>query len=168
MPGAADFTRQEPIRQLREFAAGLASYAAASAAPEKVRAALGQALSARCAGCGMVITGEELLALADGTGDSAKLRRLRLGDCARQTCASAFYTVSGAEHPGLDWPSLLAFGEAPPAARKKLSPQRWLWVKKAALGAVIILLLLIVRQWYLGGTIPLIRVGERFEVDRER
>src|SRR6185503_18627296 len=68
---------------------------------------LSHCLSAECSGCQLVITGNELNALATGHGvASQKLQRLQQGYCGRQGCNSYFYELKLQDHPSLDldWP----------------------------------------------------------------
>jgi hypothetical protein len=140
-------------------------------------------VAATCPRCGIWISGAELLALsrppAAETG-SAKIGRLRLGDCARSGCEAYHYLVTVKPHGQVDWPFLLTQAEAilredeqPPGdsptryqALRQLVPKLWrssntrrLW---AALG--VALLLILARQWYRGGTIPLIRQPRHFQI----
>jgi hypothetical protein len=64
-------------------------------------------VEAVCAGCGMRVTGAELMAVALGVGGGAaggeKLRRLGLGYCARNGCGSDYYRVRLRQVEGSDW-----------------------------------------------------------------
>lgn len=168
------FSRQEHINHLPDFLRGVVASAGA-AQNEKVRGALADALSAECVGCGVGLSGAELLELVEGSGDNPKLKRLRMGDCARQSCSSFFYVVRGAEHPELNWPSILGEEQKASAEQQEAQAQvqrsavrtrKGQVVKRVAIGVAIVVVLLMIRQWYVGGRIPLIREPEQFQVDR--
>lgn len=76
-------------------------------------------VDAVCAGCGIRVTGAELMAVALGVGDGAsgseKLRRLGLGYCARNGCGSDFYRVRLRQGEGADWEAL--WGRVEPMLR---------------------------------------------------
>lgn len=171
------FERQEHLGQLPAFSARLGEAIRAAAAPDQTRAAVLQALRGQCVGCAIPLSGEEILAIAEPGPGNAKVERLRKGDCARQTCTSAFYLIRGAEHPGLDWPKLLGAAEDAAQASVQAEQQRAQAKAKQArlgnlrrvgVGLAILVVLLLGRQCYLGGSIPLLRQPEKFEVDRYR
>jgi len=149
--------------------------------PERVRDAFQTSVSAECVSCGIPISGAELFALSQPpSADHAhvKIGRLRMGDCAREKCDSYYYRLTFQTFPGADWASLISQfenGEPLPtkATRKRDGQRNWatkylstlrvpshIWITLAAL-----LLVLVVRQWYLGGRIPLLREPEHFKVD---
>ncbi len=76
---------------------------------------------------------------------------------------------------GYEWPRLIADAEALQArptkarrsAREKLHALGWLAAKapRVWIALALLLLLLVVRQVYVGGRIPLVREPERFRVD---
>lgn len=70
------------------------------------------AVTARCLGCGIEITGTELGRIAvmgDGVvNPEPKLERLRLGYCARNGCTTKFYSIHCESLPGLDTQKVLA------------------------------------------------------------
>jgi hypothetical protein len=70
-----------------------------------------QNVDAKCVLCGIALSGTDLLlaSLHDGTAPDklpAKLKRLRLGYCARNTCTSSYYLVKLAPMPNIDWSEL--------------------------------------------------------------
>ena len=109
---------------------------------------------------------------------SARVQRLRDGTCARPECNYRFYRLILKKHPDVDWTKLLAPMATEPessdpaqalcdatAARGRLhraSARRAVRVALVCAAAVVVLL---ARQWYLGGRIPLIREPELFRVD---
>jgi hypothetical protein len=71
---------------------------------------LPDAVRAECSRCGATLTGAELCELTiveEITNLPPKLKRLRLGYCARPACESYEYRIHLAEHPGLDWQRIL-------------------------------------------------------------
>lgn len=152
---------------------------------------LRDAISAQCVQCGIRLTGDELLALAEATEDAEgtraasrppappnpKVARLRLGYCARSGCDSCYYRVTFEPRPGLDWTKLLPGaelevtttapaedpGHAERQAAFRSSVRRT--AGKAALALGVLIVLLVARHWYQGGTIPYLREPEKFDVE---
>jgi hypothetical protein len=163
---------------IRELVDSCASVVEALRRPEngpEVRAGVEEALSAECVQCGIKLSGAELLKLgeAESAGDS-KVDRLKTGYCARNGCDSLYYRLTRAAHPRVDWEKLMAqpvvgvveTEEQQAGARaRKLARRHWNLLR---IGAALILLVivLIARQIYVGGTIPFIREPEQFRVDR--
>jgi hypothetical protein len=106
---------------------------------------LAESIAAECLCCGITVSGPELMAAALGTepthpGTSLKLSRLRLGYCARKTCASSYYSVRLAARPDVDWETVWArlesssvtpapaspLAEPPRLAWRNLIPEHWL------------------------------------------
>ncbi|MGE3310177.1 MAG: hypothetical protein AB7O66_09430 [Limisphaerales bacterium] len=92
---------------------------------EAPTARIERSVDAACLMCGIRVTGAELLSASlpftgeGGDGLSEKVRRVRLGYCARKTCSSEFYMVRLLPIPGFDWNPMwdrteLALGEAAP------------------------------------------------------
>jgi len=179
--GSEMIVRQEHLQKLEPFCKAMReAIGRGGFAPDTVAQVFRTAVSAQCLQCGVYVTGDELLFLSQHppeTGDSARIKRLRLGDCAQQGCNSYYYRFNLAPVAALDWTTLLSqvetaqqekaaptLPEAPvPTSGKafsyrKAAPRLW-----AALG--IILLLLVLRQWYVGGRIPFLREPENFRVD---
>lgn len=138
-----------------------------------------RSLSAACVQCAATVSGDELAELAlaepDAEFGNAKLQRLRLGYCASAGCKSYFYTLALAPHPEIDWTALLpkverlaagAEKRATPAAEIALpsSPKRKLALR-VAVGALIILALLLVRHVWSGGKLPLLERPPKYRVD---
>lgn len=140
---------------------------------EKSFEVLHASLTAECVKCGFRVSGEEIFALSkteDTEGLIGPVRRLHLGDCARSGCESYFYRLSFQRHPEAAWVALLAQVEriqeeqaATSAAGRRVA--RLGVARRVGLALVIVVLLLLFRQWYFGGRIPLIREPEKFRVD---
>ena len=176
--------REEPVRRLERVVFALSQAARRiEPQPDRIRNALRSALSARCARCGMRVTGEELLVLSQLPGDdeTKRIQRLRSGCCAREGCQFESYELHFQNHPDLDWPKLLAAREpealaasdaAEPAPEAEAAaaavPDRTTRHRRMAIrvGALIgaVLLLFVFRQLYYGGRIPLLREPEKFRV----
>ena len=78
---------------------------------QRSKAAFPKAIEARCDLCGFVLSGEELLALADifrVNEESKMLKRLRAGHCARDGCVSTHYHLLFYNVPELSWPAIFA------------------------------------------------------------
>jgi cytochrome P450 len=147
---------------------------------ERVHDAFLTSVSAECISCGISVSGEELYALAQPpSADHAhvKIGRLRMGDCARERCDSYYYRITFKAFPGADWARLVSQFEKGEPQRKQagvagnqrkrlmkyvrnLRAPAHVWITVAAL-----VLVLVVRQWYVGGRIPLLREPEHFKVD---
>ena len=174
MSTPAAIERQENLLKLRVFCQALFEAAQrAGMKAEEVSAAFRASLSAECVHCGQQVSGEELLALAHpATEDlTTKVNRLRLGDCARQGCESYFYRVTFQPQPSMDWSKLIHEAEAlepqlAQASSGRPKPGLGLWIPNKVLVALAgLVLLLFLRQWYMGGRIPFIREPEKFRVD---
>ena len=166
--------REEQLLQLARFCQNLVeALRRAGIGPDKSLELLRACLIGECVKCGHRVSGEDLFALAQAAdaGDlSAAVRRLRLGDCARPGCESYVYRLSFQRHPDADWFALLSQVEhikeeqaVTSAARKRAARLRA--VRRVGFALVIVVLLLMLRQWYIGGRIPFIREPEKFRVD---
>lgn len=177
--------RQEEIRKLQPFCRALAeALSRRGLGPENALAAWRAGVAAECARCGSSVSGDELFALSQPPAAeqaSARIGRLRLGDCARSGCDSYHYQLTFKMQGQVDWAGLLLQVEtiqqeqehpAGSDAAQRLvgsSLARLLWTSGRArrlwLALAAVLLLMLIRQWYLGGRIPLIREPEHFRVD---
>ncbi len=182
MPNLDPIIRQEPLPGLPQFCAHLAE-ALNRLVPDDARrqAAAQTSFSAECVLCGLTVSGVELLEV--GTDDAAdrvanpKIGRLRQGYCARNGCDSRFYRLTFQPYPGLDWNQ--AFVQSASVqeeqreevraeraeARALRRTQRWKLAGRVLLGLVVLGTLYAIRQWYVGGTIPLLREPRHFQVD---
>lgn len=172
--------RLEHVQKMAGFCGGLAQVLRKRGADgEQTSELFRLGISAECVQCGIRVAGEELFNLAQpgDPNDHQKIKRLRLGDCARYGCDSCYYRIRFWPVASLDWSSLLSEMEAPQEetvasnrAKTSLStfrtyffvPSPRMWM---ALGVLV--LLLVIRQWHLGGRIPLLREPEHFRVDLE-
>jgi hypothetical protein len=175
MPATWPETSQMTIRELADFSSSLLQSIAALPDANKLRPALHQALSAECVQCQIKLTGADLLKFGAGETGDTKLERLRNGYCARNGCDSLYYRVHCAPHPQLDWPNILnpaqeittAATESERAAKKIVQIQRHHRnILRTATAIGVLVLVFILRQIYMGGTIPFIREPEHFKVDR--
>jgi hypothetical protein len=176
---AGDWTQvsQMSIKELAEFSRSLAQTISKQPEPDRIRAAIDQALNAECVQCGIRLSGSELLKFEGETSDDPRVERLRIGYCARNGCESLFYRVTCGPHPQINWPGLLnpaheLSAEEKAAAELRAKKQATAKKRNKALlrGGVAVVVLLIVfaiRQIYIGGSIPFIREPEDFRVDRE-
>ncbi len=176
-------TRQEHLANLPAFIAGLARYLDGQGATQGANAGgclLSTAVQAHCVQCGIGVTGAELMALlgeSKGDARSSKVERLGKGYCARNGCTSYYYRVEFADVPSVNWSETIARAEMLPvlaqteatATRPLTSYLADFLVPKHALSLTGLVATLVVfwlaRQYYVGGTIPLLREPERFEVD---
>lgn len=140
---------------------------------------LPSALLAGCVHCGARISGEELVRLAGFSGpqESPRLRRLRTGRCVSPGCPSHEYKLIFRNHPDIDWVKLLSTALAerteddsddePPDAivHDPERFRRWKRRIRVTLLTMVVLFLLLARQVYNGGRIPLVREPQKFRVD---
>ena len=168
---------QMTIKELAEYSRNLARTIATKPDADRIRAAIDTALSAECIQCGIRLTGSELLKFEGETSDDGRVERLRSGYCARNGCDSLFYRVTTAPHPELNWPGLLdpaheltAEEKAAAETHRKKQSQARLRRKtliRAGIAVAALLIVFVIRQIYMGGSIPFIREPENFRVDRE-
>ena len=164
---------QESIEGLRE----LARLARHILARVENKSDFASAFEAECLGCGIRITGAELLEIARGPGAEtadSKLDRLRKGYCARRTCESRFYEIRCIVQPGVDWQAILAMKDGYVSAPETLaaddtasvsaSLRKKLILSGGAAVAVILLLAIAFQSWA-GGRNPFLREPEKFGVD---
>jgi hypothetical protein len=166
-------TTQEPIRTLPQFSTLVLHSIRSTNDVPKAREAYCAAFRAECLACGIQIAGEELLDLAiQANAGEPKLKRLRMGYCARRTCDSRFYQLTCNPAPGVDWAPIFAikdgFASAPEEpcdeAPVEIRPRKLQWMLAAAAGLTILLVSLS-WQLYTGGSIPFVRQPEKFQVD---
>ena len=151
--------------------------------PESALAAWRAEVAAICPRCGISVSGAELFALAHPPAaetSSAKIGRLRLGDCARSGCDSYHYQLTFKMHGEFDWMDILSQAEGilhdqeHPAGSNATQRHgvshlaRLLWRSRRArrfcIALAAVLLLMLARQWYVGGRIPLLREPEHFRL----
>ena len=137
-------------------------------------------VSAECLQCGIQITGDELgriaLVVPGDPAADAKIVRLRQGYCAQKDCESYYYRLVLNEHPRVDWHKLAAsLGQIAPPPPTPLAPARatgtlslWLADKRSRrllAGVALVLVLLVIRHFVNGGTIPFIHQAPHYTVD---
>jgi hypothetical protein len=172
-------TRQEHLQRLYPFCQALAkALARAGVVPKNSLEAWREAVAAQCVQCGIEVSGQELFALSQAPSpelDSAKIGRLRMGDCARKGCTSYYYRLVFRPYQELNWPEILAQVETitqEPAQKTRSQSTSshlelsslWRLPVTRRLGAVFVLIvvLLLVRQWSIGGRIPWLHEPEKF------
>jgi hypothetical protein len=167
---------QMTIKELAEFSRSLVATISKQPEPDRIRAAIDTALSAECVQCGIKLSGSELLKFEGESSDDPRVERLRIGYCARNGCESLFYRVTCAPHPQVNWPGLLnpaheltADEKSAAAAlgkKRALAKLRNKTLVRVGIAVAALLIVFVVRQIYLGGSIPFIREPEDFRVDR--
>jgi hypothetical protein len=180
MPQESPIVRQERLQNLARFCEALVeALKRAGTGAEAAAHVIQRSVSARCVGCEILISGLELFALSQPPSPehaSPKIGRLRLGDCARQTCEAYDYRLTFQPDPLVDWNKILADADAivnaPPteSAPARTGPVLPHWLLRGVSRRIWIpvtaaVLLLLLRQWYVGGRIPLVREPEKFRVD---
>ena len=179
---------QEPLTIHQEYLYKLASFCTAlddalrqgGLNPDESLAVWRAAVSAECTGCAIQVSGEELYALSQPPCPeraTAKIGRMRLGDCARQGCEACYYRLTFQNQPGIDWQKVLSEIERIRQEQPKFVSGRTSnghpWrvqmlsglALRLGLALILIAMLLVVRQWRQGGRIPFIREPEHFRVD---
>ena len=167
---------QMTIKELVDFCRNLGETIARQPEPDRLRAAIDQAWSAECVQCGIRLSGSELLKFREETSDDPRVERLRMGYCARNACESRFYRVTLAPHEQVNWPALLnpayALGAEQKATvtssarRRSFAEFRQKALVRMVFFVFVLLIVFIIRQIYLGGSIPFVRQPEDFRVDR--
>jgi hypothetical protein len=183
MPGNNLLTREEHLQKLEGFCTALHEvFTRGGLSPDQSQEVWRVGVAGECTRCGIHVYGEELYALSQPPSEkyaNAKLGRLRLGNCARDGCNAYSYRLAFYPYGELDWPEILANvgshkeeAGAKPAEEFKLA-HSWSFVsqsslvRQAALGLLLVGVLLMVRQWYIGGRIPLLREPHKFQVAPE-
>ena len=174
-PVGAFLVREESIPRLERVLCAITEAAKRRGAPaQNVLAAV---LIAGCRRCGARVSGAELVRFAGfpDPQESFRLRRLRIGRCVRPECSSNEYQLVFRNHPDIDWVELLSTtkedtamspgddGKKAAVEHRDHAESRSQWIRRALLAAAVVLLL-IARQMYNGGRIPLLREPEKFRV----
>ena len=141
---------------------------------ETIRGIFARDIHVACQACGSELRDADLVALLDAAGDTGfsnpKLERLHKGYCLKSGCDSYFYLIRFLPVEGIDWSTALPEAEALPAKlaaeEKRREPFSWgLFVRsakfRASVGVVVLLFLLVYRNWYFNGTLPF--VSQKFE-----
>jgi len=135
-------------------------------------------LRAECAKCGIKITGDEIVHV--GVAEEAtelphpKLKRLRLGYCAREGCESYDYYIHLEDHPGVDWAKVSekahqlatamkaeASQDEKRQARQKRNRRR----TRVVAGLFIVIALLLVSFLTRHGRLPFTKKPHKYEID---
>jgi hypothetical protein len=172
--------RQESLPDLPQFCVHLGE-ALKRMVPDEARrrAAAQTSLFGECVLCGLTVNGLELLEVGrrEGEAANAKLGRLRQGYCGRNGCDSRFYRLTFSPFPNLDWSQAFMQSavvqeehqeqaQADAAeARARTRAEQWKWAGRVGIGLAVLCVLYLIRQWYIGGTIPLLREPQKFRTD---
>jgi hypothetical protein len=182
MPHSDPIVRQEHLHGLPQFCLSLTEALKRLVPDEARRRTVARtSLSGECVLCGLNVNGEEFLEVGANEGEAArenpKIARLRQGYCARNGCDSCFYRLTFYPHPDLDWTQAFTQSETVKEerreevkaevaeARASKRAQRWKLGGRVVVGLVLLGVLYLIRQWYTGGTIPILREPEQFTVD---
>ena len=128
-------------------------------------------LRAECVQCHIRVSPEELeqLALSDAPAEPLhpKLRRLRLGYCAREGCESYFYEVQLDSHRDIDWEAVVRKARDLLAASKGAAGQEPQRRKPRRLGMLIGIGLLVLTAvaWLVHGRLPFARKPHKYDID---
>lgn len=176
-------TRQQYLYQIATFCRGLDEWLrGAGFSSEQSLEIFRTSISAECTRCSIKVSGEELFALSQPPAAeraTAKIGRMRLGDCARKDCTGCYYSFFFASLPQLDWAKILAHldstmdSQAQPQPAQEPHVLKWHFsvlfkapvFAQIAIAVALISVLLVVHQWRQGGRIPFIREPEQFHVD---
>lgn len=171
-------TVQMSIKDMREFIHNLGGVIDASPEAPKLRAAVCEALHADCVQCAIRLNGADLLSLNDEANRDPRLERLRIGYCSRNGCDCHYYAVTTVPHADLRWPALVTPGDVLHSmqtdevevggsrVRIPLKDRVRPYIRRTAIAVAALLLAFVIRQYYMGGSIPFIRQPEEFRVDR--
>jgi len=173
-------TREEQIKELIDFSGDLAAAVRHQKnGKQESTITVDDLLFAECTVCNLRVPGDELFKVGeppDSSEASAPVKRLRLGYCAHVGCESYIYRISFRDGAGVDWTMAFqhikelsdarkqAMAGGAEVERRKVAVNRRKYAGRLLLGAGIILILLAIRQWYLGGRIPFLREPEKFHV----
>lgn len=132
---------------------------------------LSHCLRIECVRCRIQVSAEDLerLTLSDAQGEALhpKLRRLRLGYCAREGCESFFYEAHLENDPKVDWESAARRAEALIAASKETAAQNRGQPKSRNLSmrTLLALLVLTILLWLMHSIPPSARKPHKYEID---
>jgi len=174
MQEPTSLTRPERLGRLADFCSALlAALQPAKLSSDVTFLVFRDSVTAECAECRTKIGGDELFVLAqpsDGPELNVRIHRLRLGFCANTNCQSFHCQLTFQPDNRVDWMTCLARTDQKVqdlddsrAGRGK----RWRseLVRPAIIAVAAALILLLIRQLYFGGRIPLIREPEKWRVD---
>jgi hypothetical protein len=147
-------------------------------APQQLNEILAGHVSAECVSCGLRLGGEELglLALSRDNPDpnNQKFTRLSLGYCGRNGCMSRLYDVHFAEHPLVDWSTIIRPAENLSTPRETQPATDLLIPPRSASSKLLLRLflallalsaLVYVTLTYTEGRIPLFQPKHNYAID---
>ena len=175
LKGPGEVSRQVRVEAVWGMLRNLArSLFARGLSAEKIRAVYGGSIHVACESCASELREADLVAMLDAASDTQlanpKLNRLHKGYCFKPGCDSYFYRLRFEPVEGIDWATALPEAEALPAKlaaeEKRQEPFTWeSFVRspkfRASAGLVVLVGLLVYRNWYFNGTLPF--VSQRFE-----
>lgn len=143
---------------------------------------LGEILSthlyARCEKCDIQVTSDEIeqVSLAEDATKLShpKLKRLRLGCCAREGCEAVAYRIYLEACPGVDWEIIAVRtnelmsaeeAEAKEEAGRQTRQQRLQRTKRAALGLLIVVFSFLLLFAWRHGRLPFVKKPHKYEID---
>jgi hypothetical protein len=171
-------TRQEHLFQFPAFCQSLDATLSNCGLPSQQ--IFHSAVVAVCLDCGLVVSGDDLFALSqprDPERSSGRVGRLRAGDCAREGCKGDYYQIFFKSDPRLNWLRVLAKvdarrwpkAEAPPLPDSPIPGGRRSGMcgllRRIGLCMLLLLAMLLIRQWLQGGRTAFLREPEHFHVD---
>ena len=180
MPTRTPIVRKLALAQFAPFARNARAALSQAGVADLEHAAVFQTqLTARCCGCDARLSPEMVAALFAGAEFPAgrpaeELARLRQGYCLRAACESRFYELAFAAHPAVDWTAIgtEAQADAPDSSagltvgrvvvRNTVQAVRSQLTWKLATAVLLLLSLLVWRQWWTGGSIPFFREAKTF------
>jgi hypothetical protein len=133
---------------------------------------------AECVKCGMHITGDQIGQIAvleeDASLSCPKLKRLRLGYCAREGCESYYYAFHLQAHPNIDWAAVIEKAHRFAIALEKVAQQeqkqqrKWKqnWLRNRVAWAMIsIVAILLFRFVMVHGHLPFTDKPQKYKID---
>lgn len=135
-------------------------------------------LQARCVRCEIQVTSAEIeqIALVENLNPISppKLKRLRLGYCARDGCESDTYQIHLEAYPGVDWEVITtkannliltqkaaAKGEQQRQVRQRRNQQ----TKRAALGLLTLAISFLLLFFWRHGRLPFVKKPHKYQID---
>lgn len=135
-------------------------------------------LHTSCSRCNISLTGEEVqqLTLVDDAAQLShpKLKRLRLGYCAREGCESADYRIHLEPFTGVDWEALIVKANqlissqkaaATDAQRRQVRQKKIQRSKRFAFGVFLCILTVLLLFYWWNGRLPFIMKARKYQVD---
>lgn len=182
MSESPEVVQQVQIDQLVQYCRGLfQALGITQLTGTPIEEVVRQCLRANCVQCGQSLTGDDLLKLCLSGSETpnesvpAIHTRLLQGYCSRSGCDSFYYELRLSEHPDLNWASLIEEANrqklqpASPATPAIRRPERS-WIKdrrtkNILYGLLVVVVLLVVRHFIMGGSFPGFRKAQKFQLD---